>query len=52
MKQNNHKDFYFAGNVIKSVFLIIIIICDVSSYSSSTLLSNNIRKCCGTGSCL
>ena len=52
MKQNSHKNFYFAGNVIKSVFLIIIIICDMSSYSSSTLLSNSIRKCCGTRSCL
>jgi len=38
MKQNNHKYFYFAGNVIKSVFLIIIIICDMSSYSSTTLV--------------
>jgi len=52
MKQNNYKNFYFAGNVIKSVFLTIIIICDMSSYSSSTLLSNNVRKFSCTGICL
>jgi hypothetical protein len=52
MKQKNHKNFYFAGNVIKSVFLIIIIICDMSSYSTSSLLSNNVRKFSCTGSCV
>lgn len=49
MKQNNHKNYYFAGSVVKSVFLII---CDMSSYSSSTLLSNNVRKCSCTEKCL
>lgn len=34
----NRKKYYSAGNVIKSVFLIINIIADISSYCSSTHL--------------